>query len=76
MKAFLVREENGNFRDIAIRSSDLKEAQKLAGANTQVGEIREDVARAMDIPDVSGIHEGALSRWIWSPTNLFGEIQK
>jgi hypothetical protein len=74
MKAFLIMLGNESLRDAAIRSDTAEEAQRLAGADCRVGEIREDVAAAMGVPETLGIHEGIVTRWALARTNLFGEI--
>ena len=76
MKAFLIMLGNESLRDAAIRSDTAEEAQRLAGADCRVGEIREDVATAMGVPVTPGILRGhSESWWALAKTNLFGEIR-
>jgi hypothetical protein len=73
MKAFLIKQKNGDFRDAAVRASNEAEAKELAG-DGELCEIRDDVATAIGVPDTPGLHDGAISKW--APTFPFGEAKR
>lgn len=78
MKAFLVKQQDGCFFDTVIRASDENDARHLFAemVGSIPGEIRADVASVMGVPEERGRYDGALTRWIISPTTFTGELIK
>lgn len=76
MKAFFIQRADSTLADAVIRAETDARANELAGGDGTVREFPANVANAMGVPDRDGCHEGALSRWLLNPTNLFGEPLK
>jgi hypothetical protein len=73
MGAYLIRQGDEAFADAIIRARTQENARAFARNGETLQEIRGDVANAMRLPDAEGRHEGALGRWLMTPSNILGE---
>jgi hypothetical protein len=75
MSAFFIRYK-GNFVDAIIRADGEPLAETFLQEDESLhGNVRDDIATKMGVPEKQGRHAGALGRWLAGPTDLFGELQ-
>jgi hypothetical protein len=73
MGGYLITQGDGAFADAIIRAEHDDKARVFARNGETLHVIRRDVAEAMLVPAAEGRHEGALRRWLRTPSNILGD---